>query len=180
MARILAAAVDGVEPGRIIRRYLSEAALPAHQGLYFLGIGKAAEPMVLAAADTLPDFVKALVITKHAMAPTRKRVQVMEGSHPIPDPRSVMAGRAALDFASRLTENDLLVCLLSGGGSALATSPRTGVGLRDMQLLTTALLSAGAHIQDINALRRHLDGFKGGGLARATKGSACSPCCCQM
>ena len=169
IARVLAAAVDAVEAGRLVQRYLMESALPAHEGLYLLGIGKAAEPMVLAAADLLPDFMKALIITKKAVAPPRKRVQVMEGSHPVPDARSVMSGRAALDFVARLGEKDLVLCLLSGGGSSLAASPRTGIGLRDMQLLTSALLGAGAGIEDINTVRRHLDGFKGGGLARATK-----------
>ncbi len=169
VARILAAAVNAVEPGALVRNFLSEATLPPHEGLYLLGIGKAAEPMVLAAAGAFPDFSKALIITKHATVPERKRVQVMEGSHPVPDARSVMAGRAALDFVARLTEQDLLICLFSGGGSALATSPRSGIGLRDMQLLTTALLGAGAPIGDVNTVRRHLDAFKGGGLARATK-----------
>ncbi len=153
----------------LVRRYLSETPLPPHEGLYLLGIGKAAEPMVLAAADALPDFTKALVITKHAVAPARKRVDVMEASHPVPDARSVMTGRAALDLAVRLGEKDLLLCLISGGGSALATSPRRGVGLRDQQLIVTALMSAGASVQEINTVRRHLDSFKGGGLARATK-----------
>ncbi len=161
--------MNAVEAGGLVRRYLSQATLPPHEGLYLLGVGKAAEPMVLAAAEALPDFTKALVITKRAVAPARKRVQVMEGSHPIPDARSVMAGRAALDLAARLNEKDLLICLLSGGGSSLACSPRSSIGLRDMQLLTTALLGAGARIEEINTVRRHLDGFKGGGLARATK-----------
>ncbi len=153
----------------LVRRYLSETPLPPHEGLYLLGIGKAAEPMVLAAADALPDFTNALIITKHAVAPARKRVDVMEASHPVPDARSVMTGRAALDLAVRLGEKDLLLCLISGGGSALATSPRRGVGLRDQQLIVTALMSAGASVQEINTVRRHLDSFKGGGLARATK-----------
>ncbi len=169
VARIMAAAVNAVEPGMLVRKYLSEATLPPHEGLYLLGIGKAAEPMVLAAADILPDFTKALIITKHASVPEQKRLRVMEGSHPVPDARSVMAGRAALDLAAHLTENDLLICLFSGGGSALATSPRSGIGLRDMQLLTTALLGAGAPIGEVNTVRRHLDAFKGGGLARATR-----------
>ena len=169
VTRILAAALHAVEPGALVRNYLSEGALPPHEGLYLLGIGKAAEPMVLAAADALPDFTKALIITKHATVAEGKRLRVMEGSHPVPDARSVMAGRAALDFAARLTEKDLLLCLFSGGGSALATSPRSGIGLRDMQLLTSALLAAGAPVGDVNTVRRHLDAFKGGGLARSTK-----------
>jgi len=169
IARILAAALEAVEPGRIVKGFLKETALPAHERLFLLGIGKAAEPMVMATAEALPDFTKALVITKRAAAPSTKRVEIMEAGHPVPDARSVIAGRAALDFVSRLNENDLLICLISGGGSALVTSPRTGVGLRDIQVITSALMAAGAGIEEINTLRRHLDSIKGGGLARATK-----------
>ncbi len=169
LARILAAAEDAVEPGALVRAFLGKAQLPTYERLYLLGIGKAAEPMVLAAAELLPNFTKALVVTKHIVSAPQKRIEMMEAAHPIPDARSVMAGRAALNLAAGLSEKDLLLCLISGGGSALAASPRTGVGLRDIQLLTTSLLAAGAGIEDVNTLRRHLDGFKGGGLARATK-----------
>jgi glycerate 2-kinase len=174
IARILASALEAVEPGRLVRDYLARTRLPSCERLFILGIGKASEPMVLAAVEALPDFTNALVITKHATHKPAPRVEVMEAAHPVPDARSVMAGRAALDLAARLTEQDLLLCLISGGGSALTVSPRTGVGLRDIQLLTTALLAAGASVEDINTLRRHLDGFKGGGLARATKGHVLS------
>ncbi len=169
IARILASALNAVEPGRLTREYLARTTLPSYERLFILGIGKAAEPMVLAAVEALPDFFTALIITKHATCAPPARVEMMEAAHPVPDARSVMAGRAALDLASRLTEDDLLLCLISGGGSALAVSPRTGIGLRDIQLLTSALLAAGATVEDINTLRRHLDGFKGGGLARITK-----------
>ncbi len=169
IARILAAALNAVEPGRLVRDYLERNPLPEYERLFILGIGKASEPMALAAAEVLPDFASALVVTKHAACTPPARVEVMEAGHPVPDARSVMAGRAALDLASRLTEKDLLLCLVSGGGSALTVSPRTGIGLRDIQLLTTALLDAGASVEDINTLRRHLDGFKGGGLGRITK-----------
>ena len=174
MARVLSAALDAVEPGRIVRGFLQGAVLPPHERLYLLGIGKAAEPMTLAAADALPEFAKALVITKYASGSASKQIDVMEAGHPVPDARSVMAGRAALDFVSRLSENDLLVCLISGGGSALVTSPRTGIGLRDIQLITSALMSAGASVEEINTLRRRLDNIKGGGLARATRGRVVS------
>ncbi len=169
IARILAAALEAVEPGRLIEDYLERNPLPPHERLFILGIGKAGEPMAMAAVKALPDFASALVITKHATCAPPARVEMMEAGHPVPDARSVMAGRAALDLAARLTEKDLLLCLVSGGGSALSVSPRTGIGLRDIQLLTTALLNAGAGIEDVNTLRRHLDGFKGGGLARITK-----------
>jgi glycerate 2-kinase len=167
--RVLSAALDAVEPGPIVKAFIEHATLPLHERVFLLGIGKAAEPMVIAAAEALPGFMKALVITKHASASHPRQFEVMEAGHPVPDARSVMAGRAALDFVTRLSEKDLLLCLISGGGSALVTSPRTGVGLRDIQLITSALLAAGATIEEINTLRRHLDSIKGGGLARATK-----------
>ncbi len=169
IARILSAALEAVEPGRIVKGFLNDAALPAHDRLFLLGIGKAAEPMTLAAAEALPEFTKALVITKRAAGSSTDKVEIMEAGHPVPDARSVMAGRAALDFVSRLNENDLLLCLISGGGSALVTSPRTGVGLRDIQVMTSALMAAGASIEEINTIRRHVDSIKGGGLARATR-----------
>ena len=169
IARILAAALEAVEPGKIVKGFLEDAALPAYARLFLLGIGKASEPMVMATAESLPDFSKALVITKRPTSAGTKNIQIIEAGHPVPDARSVMAGRAALDFVSGLNEDDLLICLISGGGSALVTSPRTGVGLRDIQVITSALMAAGASIEDINTLRRHLDSIKGGGLARATK-----------
>jgi hydroxypyruvate reductase len=174
MGRILASALDAVEPGRLVRDYLGQTRLPPYEHLFILGIGKASEAMSLAAIKALPDFTSALIITKHATCTPPPRVELMEAAHPVPDARSVMAGRAALDLASRLTENDLLLCLISGGGSALTVSPRTGIGLRDIQVLTSALLAAGAGVEDINTLRRQLDGFKGGGLARITKGRVLS------
>ncbi|MBI3738805.1 MAG: DUF4147 domain-containing protein, partial [Chloroflexi bacterium] len=172
--RILSAALDAVEPSRIVRGYLLRATLPAHERIFLLGIGKAAEPMTLAAADVLTHFTDALIITKFVSRADTKRVTVMESGHPIPDARSLAAGRAALDFVSRLNESDLLVCLISGGGSALVTAPREGVTLEEIQVNTSSLLASGATIHEINNLRRQLDQIKGGGLARATKANIVS------
>jgi hydroxypyruvate reductase len=84
------------------------------------------------------------------------------------------AGQRVLDFVASLHEEDTLVCLISGGGSALVTAPYEGISLEDMQSLTSILLSSGAQIDEINTLRRHLDRIKGGGLARATKAKVMS------
>jgi glycerate 2-kinase len=100
---------------------------------------------------------------------SRNLYTVIEGGHPIPDARSLHAGERVLEFVSSLHEDDTLVCLISGGGSALVTAPYEGISLEDMQLLTSLLLSSGARIDEINILRRQLDRIKGGGLARATK-----------
>ncbi len=94
---------------------------------------------------------------------------MIEAGHPVPDVRSVAAGEAALAFVSQLEPRDLLICLVSGGGSALATAPVKGVSLEDVQTITSAALNCGADIRDINNLRRCLDRLKGGGLAASTR-----------
>jgi hydroxypyruvate reductase len=172
-ARILATALDAVEPGDVIERYLTANPLPTAGRVYALGLGKAAVPMTRA-LSRFTNLARALVITKHASSldiepatATVPGMGIVESGHPVPDDRSLAAGQAALEFVSGLREDDLLVCLISGGGSALMTAPI--VPLEDMQALTSALLACGARIDEINTLRRHLDRVKGGGLALATK-----------
>ena len=172
--RILSAVLDAVEPGKIVRDFLATATLPPHQRIFLLGIGKASEPMTLAATDVLPYFTDALIVTKHASRPDFNRITVMEAGHPIPDQRSLAAGQAALDFVSQLNADDLLICLISGGGSALVTAPRENVSLEEIQSRTSSLLASGATINEINNLRRQLDRIKGGGLARGTKAQVIS------
>ena len=111
----------------------------------------------------------ALIITKKSVAAPAARTTILEAGHPIPDTRSLAAGTAALEFASQLKSDDLLVCLISGGGSALASALVDGVSLGEVQALTEAALSSGADIEEINNLRRCLDRLKGGGLASATE-----------
>ena len=169
ITRILGAAIDAVEPGKLVQKYLQRADLPKYDRAFLLGIGKASESMTQAAAKFLNNFTDALIITKRASSLTRERIAVMESGHPIPDERSLAAGAAALDFVSDLKENDLLVCLISGGGSALVTAPRPGFSLEEIQSKTASLLASGATINEMNAIRRQMDRIKGGGLARATK-----------
>ncbi len=174
MRSVLSAAIDAVEPGKLVREHLQHANLPKYDQVFLVGIGKAAEPMTQAAAEFFNNFTDALVITKHASSSIGKRLTVMEGGHPVPDERSLAAGEAALNFVSNLKENDLLVCLISGGGSALITKPREGITLEDIQAKTSSLLASGATIREVNALRRQLDRIKGGGLARATEAKVIS------
>jgi hydroxypyruvate reductase len=169
IARILHSAIEAVEPAALVTRSLKRIALPAHKRLFLLALGKAAEAMIMAAAAAFPAFERGLVITKHRATGAPPRMTIMEAGHPIPDHRSVQAGRAALKLAAELREDDLLVCLISGGGSALVTAPFPGVSLEDLRNVTTAALASGATIDEINVLRRQLDRFKGGGLASATK-----------
>lgn len=133
-----------------------------------MSLGKAACAMVDALSDEL-SLADALVITKHASFLTFEHVTVIEGDHPVPGSASLKAGNAAIKFLSQLGQDDLLVCLISGGGSALMAAPR--IPLEDLQKLTSILLACGARIDEINTLRRHLDMLKGGGLARLANGA---------
>ena len=159
---ILAAALDAVDPYLAVQRNL-----PQIEGQVFgLGIGKASLPMMDALAERIP-LAGGLAVTKFASESSRRLYTVMEGGHPVPDARSLQAGQAVLEFVSSLYEEDTLVCLISGGGSALVTAPL--IPLQDLQALTSLLLASGARIDEINILRRQLDRIKGGGLMRATK-----------
>ena len=94
------------------------------------------------------------------------RVEIIEAGHPLPDTRGVNGAQQIYALLADTRPDDLVVCLISGGGSALLVSPAPGVSLGDLQNLTSSLLACGATINEINALRKHLDTVKGGGLAR--------------
>jgi hydroxypyruvate reductase len=160
--RILSTALEAVDPYIAVQRHL-----PTLRGRVFgLGIGKAAVPMMDALAERIM-LSGGLAVTKFGSGLRHDSFTVLEGGHPVPDERSLQAGEDVLKFVSSLNEDDTLVCLISGGGSALVTAPY--VPLEDLQTLTSLLLSSGARIDEINTLRRQLDRIKGGGLARATK-----------
>jgi len=166
IARILSAALSAVDPGEAVQRYLQNHPLPPARRVYAFGLGKASIPMTQA-LSRLTHLTDALIVTKHAPPLDFDSATIIEGGHPVPNLHSLEAGQAALDFVSALGKDDLLVCLLSGGGSALMAAPL--VPLEDLQTLTRSLLACGARIDEINTLRRHLDQVKGGGLAKATQ-----------
>lgn len=165
--RVLAAALNSVEPGGAVKKYMREHGLPARKNVYALGVGKAAYAMTKALADEIR-LKDALIITKYASPLDLEFGTVILGDHPVPGASSLKAGSAAMEFVSRLTQDDLLFCLISGGGSALMAAPL--IPLADLQILTSALLRCGARIDEINTLRRHLDALKGGGLVKLVNG----------
>jgi hydroxypyruvate reductase len=168
IGRILAAAFNAVEPGAAVKKYLSENPLPQHKRTFAFGLGKAALAMTRSLADSI-SLTDSLIITKHASPLTFGPATIILGNHPIPGRDSLAAGQAALEFVSRLSSADLLVCLISGGGSALMTAPV--ISLEELQIITSALLANGSRIDEINTVRRHLDSLKGGGLAKAANGA---------
>ena len=166
--RVLAAAFNAVEPGAAVKKQLRENPLPRANRVFAFGLGKAACAMTSALADET-SLIESLIITKHASPLDLKPATVIEGDHPVPGRSSLAAGTAVLNFLAQLTQDDLLVCLISGGGSALMTAPL--IPLADLQALTSALLACGARIDEINTLRRHLDRLKGGGVVRRANGA---------
>jgi hydroxypyruvate reductase len=166
--RILAAAFNAVDPDIAVKEFLQKNPLPENKRTFAFGLGKAAIKMTQSLADSIP-LTDVLVITKHASPLIIEPATVIEGNHPIPGKASLAAGQAALQFVSQLTPDDLLICLISGGGSALMAAPV--IPLADLQSITSSLLANGARIDEINTVRRHLDLLKGGGLAQAANGA---------
>lgn len=168
VTRILAAAMQAVAPERLSYPHLQEILQKQDGKILVLGLGKAARAMTLPLARSLADRpYLGLLIPKQAPTYTPAGFELIPGGHPVPDENSLRAGLRALELVSGLGQDDLLLCLISGGGSALMTAPHPGLSLDDLQVLTSALLACGARIDEINILRRHLDRVKGGGLARA-------------
>lgn len=136
--------------------------------LFLVSVGKAAIPMAQAAADIVGDLITAgVAVSKQGIDHSQlsiKNWQLVEGDHPVSGPKSVQATTAVADLLSQTRANDLVLCLLSGGASALLTQPR--LPLADWQALSRALLASGCTINEFNTVRRQLDAIKGGGLAR--------------
>ena len=131
-----------------------------------VGAGKATPAMARACEGILGDRIHAGSInTKHDHAVPLERISTIECAHPIPDESGVAGAREILHLLSGLTEHDVVLCLLSGGGSALMPVPAPGITLQDKGLTTGALLACGATIHEINTIRKHLSAIKGGWLA---------------
>jgi glycerate 2-kinase len=138
---------------------------PPKGRLIIVGAGKAAAAMAQAAEGHYGERIdEGLVITRYGHGLKTKHIRVLEAAHPVPDRAGLEAAREILNLAASLGEDDLLLCLLSGGGSALLTAP-AGVTLEEKAALTRALLKSGADIHEMNALRKHLSKIKGGRLA---------------
>ncbi|HEV2129767.1 MAG TPA: glycerate-2-kinase family protein, partial [Longimicrobiaceae bacterium] len=178
-ARILRAALVAVEPRAAVRRTLGVEAETLHVGeeeidlrtverVRLVGAGKAACPMAQGALEVLGERISGgTLTTRKGYASTVPGIEVWEASHPIPDTHGLAGAGEALHLARSAGERDLLLCLLSGGASALWPAPPRGVSLGELQQVTHALLRAGAPIQELNAVRKHLSRISGGQLARA-------------
>ena len=176
--RIFEAALAEVDPDRAVRRALRDweatmGVAGVHrdatnvENVWLVAFGKAAPAMARAAVDELKEIeVSGLVISNHG-EPLPDGLELRVTGHPSPDERSVAAARAALDLLHGAGQGDLVLCLISGGGSALLELPAAGLRLTDLQATVDALLSCGSNINELNTVRKHLSAIKGGRLAQA-------------
>lgn len=161
------AAVDAAQPEKVIPEHLP--APPAGRTVV-VGAGKASAEMARAfeAHWTGPsDRLSGLVVTRYDYAVPCKHIEIVEAAHPVPDRAGEQATLRILETVSGLSRDDLVVCLISGGGSALLSMPSPGLTLEDKQQLNKALLKSGANIREMNCVRKHLSSIKGGRLAAA-------------
>ena len=184
-ARLQQAALRAVDPAEAVYTALARIGdqlliesraydLRSFARVYIVGAGKAALPMAEAVSEVLRDQLShGVIITKygHSDRPLPDQIRVYEAGHPVPDQAALDATRELAALLASATSHDLIIVVLSGGGSALMTRPADDLSLADIQVTTQLLLRAGATIHQINSIRKHVDDIKGGGLVRLANGA---------
>jgi hydroxypyruvate reductase len=158
------AAIAAAQPALCVPRHLPMA--PKGR-LVVIGAGKASAAMARAVEDHWQGPLSGLVVTRYGYAVPCQRIEIVEAAHPVPDTAGEIAAQRLLQTVRGLTEDDLVLCLISGGGSSLLPLALPGLTLADKQALNRALLASGASISEMNCVRRHLSAIKGGRLAAA-------------
>jgi glycerate 2-kinase len=181
--QIFNAAVAAVQPAQLIPIHLSitnkeiiisNHTIPFHslKNIYVIGAGKAAAAMAVATEKILGNYIAdGLVITKYGHALHCTKIKIIEGAHPVPDENCLNAVNATIQLLQNATNNDIVICLISGGASALWCDVPEGITLEEIQTIFYQLVKSGAKIQEINTVRKHLSSIKGGQLVRHCNGA---------
>jgi len=164
LRRMFDAAISAAQPSLTLARHLPE---PPRGRTIVIGAGKASAAMAQAFEAAWTGPLEGLVVTRYGYAVPCQHIEIVEAAHPVPDTAGHDAARRMLELVSGLTEDDLVVSLISGGGSSLLPLPLAGVTLEDKQAVNRALLKSGATITEMNCVRRHLSAIKGGRLSAA-------------
>lgn len=182
LLEIFQAGLDAVAPGPALMRHVSLEGdfikaggrlfkIP-EKGIYVTGGGKGAAPMALALENLLGDRIReGLIVVKYGHELELDKINILQAAHPVPDEAGMEAARLCLGLASQCQAGDLLICLLTGGASALLPAPTDNLTLDDLQKVTSLLLASGADIEEINAIRKHLSSLGGGRLVQAANGA---------
>lgn len=179
---IFQAGIEAVAPGPALLKHMKlegdriiadDHSFPVPRaGLYVTGGGKGAAPMAMALENLLGDRIKAgVIVVKYGHELELDKIRVLQAAHPVPDEAGQKGASACMEIARKCAPGDLLICLLTGGASALLPSPAWGLDLADLQAVTSRLLSSGASIDEINIIRKHLSSLSGGRLAEAANGA---------
>jgi len=165
--RIFMAAVASADPAKVLQHHLPS---PPKGRCVVVGAGKASAAMAAALEAAWPHVdLSGVVVTRYGHAVPTARIEIIEASHPVPDDKSAEAAKRILAAVEGLTTDDMVIALISGGGSALMVAPAEGMTLADKMAVNRALLASGATISDMNAVRKHLSRIKGGRLALAAR-----------
>ncbi|PAJ75024.1 glycerate kinase [Pseudoalteromonas sp. NBT06-2] len=157
-------AINAAHPKVVLAKYLPKN---TNKRAVVIGAGKAAASMAQALEQHWQGPLSGLVVTRYGHNETCKHIEVVEAAHPIPDDAGQAVAKRIMQLVDGLTKDDIVVCLLSGGGSSLLSLPPEGINLSDKQAINKSLLKSGAAIDEINCVRKHLSAIKGGRLAKA-------------
>jgi hydroxypyruvate reductase len=158
------AAIASAQPALCIPSHLPAA---PRGKVIVIGVGKASAAMARAVEEHWPGPLSGMVVTRYGYAVPCERIEIVEAAHPVPDTAGLHAAQRMLELVAGLSADDLVLCLISGGGSALLPLPIAGLTLEHKQTVNRALLASGATISEMNCVRRHLSAIKGGRLAVA-------------
>ncbi len=172
LRKMFDAAIESAQPALCVPPHLPDR--PVGRTIV-IGAGKASAAMAQALEQALvkkgwDGQLEGIVLTRYGYALPCERIEIVEAAHPVPDEAGFLAARRIADKVRGLTSDDLVIALISGGGSALLVAPAKGLGLADKQAVNSALLRSGASISEMNCVRRHLSALKGGRL-----GALCAP-----
>jgi len=167
LRRMFDAAIEAAQPAQIVPPHLPRPAELGRGRLVVIGAGKASAAMARAVEDRWSGELTGLVVTRYGYAVPCRRIEIVEAAHPVPDAAGLAAAQRLLECVRGLAADDLVLCLISGGGSALLPLPLEGLTLADEQAVNRELLRSGASISEMNCVRRHLSAIKGGRLAAA-------------
>ncbi len=174
LIKLINSAIESVDPSSAMRKWVKtegqKLRIEGYEKVVVVGGGKACAAMAIALEQSLREqLTEGIVNIPQGTMPktSPRKVKFVEASHPIPDEPGMAGSRRMLELIGGLGQRDLVICLISGGGSALMPLPAEGVTLSELQEVTQLLLKSGATIQEVNAVRKHLSAVKGGQLARA-------------
>ena len=167
LRRMFDAAVASAQPARCVPPHLPRPEELGRGRLVVIGAGKASAAMAQAVEDHWAGPLSGLVATRYGYGAPCRRIEIVEAAHPVPDEAGLRAAQRMLETVQDLRPEDIVLCLVSGGGSALLPLPLPGLTLADKQAVNRAMLASGATISEMNCVRRHLSAIKGGRLAAA-------------